>query len=107
MIIPYNPQFYKQNVSLFSQKWPTFLNRKKYETILPTHFILSNKSYWTGSPYYFYRTGTYANGTYMSSSGYFSDDPVPDTLGTRPVISLSSSVKLSGDGTWNNVYTVS
>lgn len=44
MIIPYNPQFYKQNVSLFSQKWPTFLNRKKYETILPTHFILSNKS---------------------------------------------------------------
>ena len=78
-----------------------------YRTVNSSYYLYTNTSYWTGSPYYFYRTGTYANGTYMSSSGYFSDDPVPDTLGTRPVISLSSSVKLSGDGTWNNVYTVS
>ena len=27
--------------------------------------------------------------------------------GIRPVISLSSKVKLTGDGTYNNIYTVS
>ena len=78
-----------------------------YRTVNSSYYLYTNASYWTGSPYYFYRTGTYANGTYMSSSGYFSDDTVPDTLGTRPVISLSSKVKLSGNGTWNNVYEVS
>ena len=32
-------------------------------------------------------------------------DNGPD--GIRPVISLSSKVKLTGDGTYNNIYTVS
>ena len=70
-----------------------------------TYYLYTNRSYWTGSPgnsYY----GTYAVFAVDSSGGIGAPD-LTSTLGVRPVISLSSSVKLSGSGTWNDVYTVS
>ena len=70
-----------------------------------SYYLYTNKNYWTGTPANYDRAQVML--FLVNSSGdiyhYY-----PETYyGVRPVISLSSSVKLSGDGTWNNVYTVS
>lgn len=53
--------------------------------------------------------GTYVGSGVLLSSGGLSNWNVSHNglAGIRPVINLSSKVKLSGDGTYNNVYTVS
>ena len=43
----------------------------------------------------------------VGSSGIIESPYVGSYTGARPVISLSSEVKLSGSGTYNDVYTVS
>ena len=71
-----------------------------------SYFLCSSENFWTLSPstnynvYMIYDDGQLNDG---SDNGW--DLTRPNSV--RPVISLSSSVKLSGDGTWNNVYTVS
>ena len=70
-----------------------------------SYYLYTNQDYWLGSPYYFNDNGS-AIEFYMDSSGSFHYFTVNVAFGTRPVISLSSTVKLSGDGTYNNVYTV-
>ena len=71
-----------------------------------SYYLYTNKDYWLGSPYYFISGGaTYA--FYVGSSGNLSSTPVTNALGARPVVSISSKAKLSGNGTYSKPYTVS
>ena len=78
----------------------------KFETSNSTYYLYTNRLYWSGSPGYFYSGGN-ALGFFVTSSGNLDyNSYVDNDLGARPVISLSSKVKLSGSGTYNDVYTV-
>ena len=68
-------------------------------------YLNTKQHSWSGSPYFF--NGSIAFEFYGISTGLLLGNGVNYTIGIRPVISLSADVKLSGDGTWNNVYTVS
>ena len=70
-----------------------------------SYYLYTNKDYWLGSPSFFIRSGN-AFEIFVASSGYLNDDDVTDAIGARPVVSLSSKAKLSGSGTYNDVYTV-
>ena len=74
-----------------------------------TYYLHTNQNYWSGSPSYFYSGDSveFAMGFRVFSSGYLSEDSVYGSFGTRPVVSLSSKAKLSGNGTYSNPYTVS
>ena len=69
------------------------------------YYLYTNQYYWVGSPYDF--TGGIATAFDVSSSGGLSFVNVSSDLGARPVVSLSSKAKLSGNGTYSNPYTVS
>ena len=71
-----------------------------------SYYLYTNQGYWLGSPYGFYSSGS-ACGFIVNSSGYFVASAVYSDYGARPVVSLSSKAKLSGSGTYNDVYTVS
>ena len=71
-----------------------------------SYYLYTNQYYWLGSPYYFESYRSFAIGFFVDSLSYLNYDVVHNTYGARPVISLSSKAKLSGDGTWNNIYTV-
>ena len=68
------------------------------------YYLYTYQSYWMGSPYTFSsnKADVYLN----ESSAMFSADKVDIDYGIRPVISLSASVVLSGNGTYSNPYTV-
>ena len=70
-----------------------------------SYYLYTNKNYWTGTPLNY--DGSSVMLFIVNSSGdiyYY----YPETYyGVRPVISLSADVKLSGSGTWNDVYIVS
>ena len=72
-----------------------------------TYYLYTNQYYWSGSPNYFYSTYSNAIEFRVDSSGFLDAGHVYSTGGARPVISLSSKAKLSGSGTYNDVYTVS
>ena len=79
-----------------------------YGTNNTSYYLYTNQGYWSGTPNdYNTGYGTVPREFLVESSGRLSSDYVRNNFGVRPVISLSSSVKLSGDGTYNNVYTVS
>ena len=70
-----------------------------------SYYLYTGQYYWSGSPFGFNRgkafefsaiIGSHLNGNSVSING-----------GARPVVSLSSKAKLSGSGTYNDVYTVS
>lgn len=69
-----------------------------------SYYLYTNQYYWLGSPYKW--SGSGANSFFVDVSGSLGLEGV-NFVGARPVISLSSEAKFSGDGTWNNVYTVS
>ena len=71
-----------------------------------TYYLYTNQDYWLGSPYSFSSSLVCAFEFYVSSSGFLDSNYVAINYGARPVVSLSSKAKLSGNGTWNNVYTV-
>ena len=78
----------------------------KWATGNSSYYLYTNQNYWLGSPSYF-SSGTYADEFYVNSSGYlYYNSGVNSIYGARPVISLSSKAKLSGSGTYNDVYTV-
>ena len=79
----------------------------KYGTGNSTYYLYTNQYYWSGSPTYFYSGGRIAYGFLVNSSGGLSAINVNGTDGARPVVSLSSKAKLSGNGTYSNPYTVS
>ena len=70
-----------------------------------SYYLYTNQNYWSGSPDNFSSTDAYE--FYVYSSGTFNSTYVDGALGARPVVSLSSEARLSGSGTYNDVYTVS
>ena len=70
-----------------------------------TYYLYTNQYYWVGSPTAF--KGSYAIEFLVTSSGILNIDIVAYNDGARPVVSLSSKAKLSGSGTYDDVYTVS
>ena len=79
-----------------------------YITSNSSYYLYTNNAYWLGSPYGFIRVNSLANEFYVDYDGGFGDDSVAsnERSGGRPVVSLSSKAKLSGSGTYNDVYTV-
>ena len=78
----------------------------KWATGNSSYYLYTNQNYWLGSPSYF-SSGMYADEVYVNSSGYlYYNSGVNSPYGVRPVVSLSSKAKLSGSGTYNDVYTV-
>ena len=71
-----------------------------------TYYLYTNQYYWSGSPRVF-SPGGGANGISVYSSGLLSNHTLEALIGARPVVSLSSKAKLSGNGTYSNPYTVS
>ena len=66
-----------------------------------SYYLYTGLDYWTGSPVVpEVMFAVLQNGA--PAPFVFKDN----NLGVRPVISLSSKAKLSGDGTWNNPYVV-
>ena len=71
-----------------------------------TYYLYTKQNYWSGSPRDFLSSGL-AREFYVSSSGGLGFNYVSHNFGARPVVSLSSKAKLSGNGTYSNPYTVS
>ena len=69
-----------------------------------SYYLHTGSYYWAGSPYEFYVSNSYE--FYVTNAGYLNDNSVDRSYGVRGVVSLSSKVKLSGNGTYNDVYTV-
>ena len=69
-----------------------------------SYYLYTNQSYWVGSPYVFDRG--YSIEFRVDNIGVLYDAGVNSIFWVRPVVSLSSKVKLSGNGTYNDVYTV-
>ena len=80
----------------------------KFGTGNSTYYLYTNQHYWSGSPSIFYSAYSSASEFIVYSSGSIGINYVVDHgIGARPVVSLSSKVKLSGNGTYSNPYTVS
>ena len=77
-----------------------------YNAINRSYYLYTNSNYWPGSPYSFSSSGR-SYGVRVVSSGSLDGYSVNSSLGARPVISLVSTVKLSGDGTYTYPYIVS
>ena len=78
-----------------------------YDSSNSSYYLYTNQYYCLGSPYSFLSYDSGARELSVSSSSYLDSGLVSNVLGARPVISLSSKAKLSGSGTYNDVYTVS
>lgn len=88
----------------------TMAGNDSYREANNHYYLYTNQFYWTFSPQFYIKSGDYkAFVFYLCLSGGIStmSYDVSGAFGVRPVISLSSSVKLLGNGTYNNVYTVS
>ena len=72
-----------------------------------SYYLYTNQTYWSGSPFQFDSSSSSAGEIRVQSEGYISADSVATAYGARPVVSLSSKAKLSGNGTYSNPYTVS
>ena len=70
-----------------------------------SYYLYTNQNYWSG-PSYFNGSTTSAFEFYVGFSGGINSYIVYSNYGARPVISLSSKTKLSGSGTYNDIYTV-
>ena len=70
-----------------------------------SYYLYINNTYLTGSPSNYNKS--YSSVFEVYSVGYLQSSYVDYIDGIRPVISLSPTVKLSGDGTYNNPYIVS
>ena len=73
-----------------------------------TYYLYTNQTYWSGSASNFSFRG-YAFEFTVNSAGRLDDYNygLNINIGVRPVISLSSKAKLSGNGTYSKPYTVS
>lgn len=77
------------------------------------HFVTDNRNYYlyTGTFYYtmtpnFFRTTGTAFVFIVNNTGKFPNSSIGSTAYIRPVINLNGNVKLSGTGTYDNVYEV-
>ena len=78
-----------------------------YSTLNKNYYLYADNGYWTGSPaaYSASNSGNSEQAMFFTTSylRFAASYGIPSV---RPVVSLSSNVKLSGDGTWNNIYKV-
>ena len=79
----------------------------KLGTTNSSYYLYTNKYYWSGSPSNFNSDGSSAFEFYVRNSGGIGARGVDSYNDARPVVSLSSKAKLSGSGTYDDVYTVS
>ena len=77
-----------------------------YVTSNSNYYLYTNQDYWLGSPNSFSDDST-GQVWIQNNSGDIISRYVSKEAGVRPVISLSSKVKLLGSGTYDDVYTVS
>ena len=77
------------------------------------YFATDNKNYYlyTGTAYYtmtpnFFRSTGSAFVFIVNNTGKFPNSSIGSTAYIRPVINLNGNVKLSGTGTYDNVYEV-
>ena len=78
-----------------------------YGSINSSYYLYTSSFYWSGSPYDFFSDYSSAGEFSVSNGGDIGAGSVNITYGARPVVSLSSKAKLSGNGTYSNPYTVS
>ena len=78
-----------------------------YGSINSSYYLYTSSFYWSGSPYDFFSDYSSAGEFSVSNGGDIGAGSVNITYGVRPVVSLSSKVKLSGNGTYSKPYTVS
>ena len=71
------------------------------------YYLYTNQYYWTGSPYRFDGGQSIAMPFSINSSTITYSSNANASRGVRPVISLSPKAKLSGSGTYDDVYVVS
>ena len=76
-----------------------------YNTSNSSYYLCTNQYYWSGSPFHFVDE-LFSSEFQVISSNDLLHGGVKGSIGVRPVISLSSKVKLLGNGTYNHVYTV-
>ena len=69
-----------------------------------SYYLHTGAYYWAGSPFEFY--DGYSIEFIVLGGGYLYGDSVDYNSEVRGVVSLSSKAKLSGSGTYNDVYTV-
>ena len=72
-----------------------------------SYYLYTNQNYWSGSPCVFYSSGEDTEFIVYYPGNLNAYHSVYNDYGARPVVSLSSKAKLSGSGTYNDVYTVS
>ena len=72
-----------------------------------SYYLNTYQTYWTGTPFYFNSSNAIAYEFYIGARSDFDAFNVDTIFGVRGVVSISSKAKLSGSGTWNDVYTVS
>ena len=82
-----------------------------WNLINSSYYLYTGQSYWTMSPTYLYFGNYYqkhARARKVADSGnaYDYDNIVTTNMGVRPVISLKSSVELTGTGTMDDPYVV-
>ena len=77
-----------------------------YNTTNSSYYLYTKQYYWLGSPNYFDSRG-YVCEFDVDSAGVLDYNHVGNGFGARPVVSLSSKAKLSGNGTYSKPYTVS
>ena len=77
-----------------------------YVTSNSNYYLYTNQDYWLGSPNSFSDDST-GQVWIQNNSGDIISRYVSKEAGVRPVISLSSKVKLLGSGTYDDVYVVS
>ena len=78
-----------------------------WNSVNSSYYLYTNQNYWSGSPTDFISNYTDAFEFIVYSTGGITTSNVYSTAGARPVVSLSSEARLSGNGTYSNPYTVS
>ena len=78
-----------------------------WNTSNSSYYLYTNQHYWSGSPGYFDGGISNAREFRVSLNGSIDAYLVINDYGARPVVSLSSKAKLSGNGTYSKPYTVS
>mgnify|MGYP000277901835 CR=1 FL=1 len=69
------------------------------------YYLYTGTFYYTMTPNFFRSTGT-AFVFIVNNTGKFPNSSIGSTAYIRPVINLNGNVKLSGTGTYDNVYEV-
>ena len=68
------------------------------------YYLYTGQIYWPGSPFLFDSGGNATN--FIIQDSYISNNRVEQSYGVRPVVSLSSNVKLKGSGTYDDIYNI-